>query len=289
VGEQHLSTQARQPVDRVAEVQLQTFELVGVLGDPLASSLQHVRRVVGHEIANPRDVVAAPGSTRGGECLKPDLRLLAIPDSELDDVDLVRKLRPVLQPVERGDEARDLLIPELAVGSVGHSAGQRRRVVLLKRRVPRGQMPPVAAVERPHHTLARPHPVLEVDARVDVRNDSECLGEAIDDLRHELAVLHVLRPTYVDRDLRQWADDLMVDSARIPAEGTHHHGGAEVTPVLNPVQNCGQARVVEVHRRCRLGDRGQDAAQILGFCTVDTAQLNHHDCLSVRRLGLPAG
>ena len=275
MGEQDLAPQRREPVDGVAEVQLQALDEVPVRRHPVARAPEHVRRVVGHQVADARQVVAAARAARRGERVEPALRLLAVADAELHHVDLLRQLRPLVEPVQRAHERGDLVVPEVPVGAVGDAAGERRRVVLLERGVPRREVPPVAAVERPHHALARADPLLEVDALVDVGDDAQRLREPVDDLCDELPVLHVPGAPDVDGDLGQRAVRGR-EHAGLAAERADHDGRAEVAPVLHPVEHGREPRVVEVDGGRRLGDGRQDPREVLRLGAPYAAQLDHH-------------
>jgi len=138
-----------------------------------------------------RDAVSV-GTGLGIEVVLGEARLHAVADPELQDRDLVGELGPLLQAIERVHERLDLLAPERGVRAVGHAAGQGRRVVLLEGLVPGGEVAPVGAVEGPDDALGRAHPLLEVDALVDVGDDAQGLGEAVDDLLDEDGARHVL-------------------------------------------------------------------------------------------------
>ena len=168
---------------------------------------QHVRRVVGHQVAHAAQVVAAAAPRRRPRrCRATPCACCAVADAELEHVDLVGQLGPLVEAVQRVHEGVDLVAPELGVRAVGDAAGEGRGVVLLEGLVPGAEMAPVAAVERPHHALARAHPVLEVDALVDVGDEPERLGQAVDDLgRRSVGAVDVLRAAHVDGDLGQRA------------------------------------------------------------------------------------
>jgi hypothetical protein len=191
-------------------------------------------------------------------------------------VDLVGQLRPLLQAVQGGHEGIDPVRPELRVGPVGHPAGEGGGVVLVEGLIPRAQMAPVAAVERPDHALARAHPVLEVRALVDVGHEPQGLGQALDDLGLQQRLVDRSRPPDVDGDLRQRG--VAARRAVAAQEGPHHHGSAEVLAVLHPVERDGQARVVEVDRGGRLAERRQYGREVLGLCSSDRPELDDHGC-----------
>ena len=124
VGEQELAAQVGEGRHRVAEVELEALHDVPVPAYAVLCARQHVRRVVGHQVAHAAEVVAPLLLARGGEAVQPHLRPLAVAHAELEHVDLVGQLRPLLQAVQRGHEGVDPVRPELRVGPVGHPAGR---------------------------------------------------------------------------------------------------------------------------------------------------------------------
>jgi hypothetical protein len=92
-----------------------------------ARHLEHVRRVVGQQVPHPRQGATAARRARLGEAVEPRLGLLAVADPELQHVDLVRQLRPLLEPVEHGHEALGLIGPEVPVGPPPTASGRTRR------------------------------------------------------------------------------------------------------------------------------------------------------------------
>jgi hypothetical protein len=279
VGEEQLAAQAGQRRHRVAEVELKGLHDVGVPTHALARARQHVGGVVGHQVADAGEVVAALLLACGREGVQPHLRALAVAHAELEHVDLVGELGPLLEAVEGGHEGVDPVGPEGGVRTVGDPSGQSRRVVLLEGLVPRPQVAPVAAVERPHDALARAHPVLEMRALVDVGHEPQRLGEPVDDLRAQRRAVDRARPADVDGDLGQ----RLVAARAVPVadERAHHHRRAEVLAVLHPVEHHRQARVVEVHRGGRLAERGQDRRQVVGSSPSDGLQLDDHRVVSL--------
>ena len=266
---------------RVAEVELQALHEVGVVADAFLGAGQHVGRVVGHQVAHAPQVVAPLLLARGSERVQPHLRALAVAHAELQHVDLLGQLGPLLEAVQRGHEGVDPVGPERGVGAVGDPAGQGGGVVLAEGLVPRPQMAPVAAIERPRHALARPYPVLEVGALVDVGHEPERLGEAVDDLGAQRRPIGRARAPHVDGDLGQRL--VAAPVARAAHEGAHHHGRAEVLAVLDPVEYDGQPRVIEVDRGGDLAQRRQDRREVVGLRPSDGPQLDDHRLVSLAR------
>ena len=66
--------------------------MLGVVGDRGAGQLQHVRRVVAHQVVQAAVVVAVPAlAVQPQELVEPDLGLVAVADAELQDVQLFRE------------------------------------------------------------------------------------------------------------------------------------------------------------------------------------------------------
>jgi hypothetical protein len=261
-------------VERVGDVEVQGADLVGILGDGLARGAQHVVRVVAHQVTDAAEVVAPALGAQGAEGIEPDLRLVARAHAQLEHVDLFGDEGALAQVIEQVQERVEAVTPKARVRAIGLAAGQRRHEPAPERLLPRRQVLPERAVERPDDALARTAKLLEPEAagrRVAVERRERGPQRRLEALRVDLA--------HVDGDL---ALGLRTAVGQIVAP--HVDGLAEAAAVLDPVQRDPQACGIDRGVAHLLAERRDERPDIDRLPLPEVVELDQHDSKPVRLL-----
>ena len=135
--------------------------MLGVLRDGLARALEHVRRVVAHQVVQAAVVLAAELAVESTELVQPDARLVAVADAELEHVQVFGQRAARGEVVPDVEQLEDQLARGGDVARVALAAGQGLLVLAAGRLLPERQRLPVQAVEVPDQAVAAGSPGLE--------------------------------------------------------------------------------------------------------------------------------
>ena len=161
VDEEGLVAQEAKRFGRPHRVEHEAAGVLAVLGNGLASQLEHVRRVVAHQVVQSAVVLAAHLVVEAAKLVQPDARLVAVADAQLEHVQLFGQRPSLGQRVPRREQLLDQLARGGDVARVALTAWQRLLVVAAGGLLPQRQGLPVQRVEAPDQTAAARPPRLE--------------------------------------------------------------------------------------------------------------------------------
>src|SRR5438270_13094442 len=131
------------------------------MGNVLARKLEHVRRVVTHQVMQATEVAAPMLAVHAAKLIEENAGLVAIADAELQDVQLFRQRAPGRETVPQPKQPQDELARGLNVARVALAAGQGGLVALAGGLLPQRERLPVQGVEAPDQAAAAGSPALE--------------------------------------------------------------------------------------------------------------------------------
>src|SRR5438105_6534128 len=129
------------------------------MGNVLARKLEHVRRVVTHQVMEATEVAAPMLAVHAAKLVEEDAGLVAIADAELQNVQLFRQRAPGRETVPQPKQPQDELARCLRVARVALAAGQGGFVALAGGLLPQRERLPVQGV-KPQIRLRLPGPQL---------------------------------------------------------------------------------------------------------------------------------
>ena len=242
--------------------------------------LEHVRRVVAHEVVEAAVVVATLLLLDRHERVEPRLGLAPVADAQLDDVELLGERVAGGQLVPPSEEIADELAHRLDVAGIAGATGQRRLVHPPGRLLPEIERLPIQAVEVPDATFATRSPRLQHDAAVVAP-----LLVLRDHVPGQGLQGDVTAAAKVDRHLDLLLVGTHAYGARPGAvraggeDGTDIDDVAEVGPVLDPVAHDpepGQVDGVLVQRLEDGLDRGRQVDRLVASQPRGGADVDQH-------------
>ena len=161
VDQERLAPQESQRDLRPGGVEHDRVNPVAVLPHRLPGPLEHVRRVVAHQVVQPPVVATPMGAIHGGEDVQPGTGLVTVAHAEFDDVQLLGQGAACVQLVPYPEQLENQLPHRLGVAGVTLTAGQRLFVFPSGGLLPPLQRLPVKRVESPDAAFTGGHPRLQ--------------------------------------------------------------------------------------------------------------------------------